>query len=206
MRNVIVLAVALLCGVASGQNMLVNGDFQTGDWSGWSVKPTTNGQTGIQTVQLYDIDGAGPLGESLAGRLSVGKVTYSGPTAGMYMTQSLNLTAGVQYKIDADISSFFDTTNPPYYSNADGGQFSLVAGSSVLASWQAGEILAGEKMYFHLTGNYTPASSGPYDVGLLIVRDYVPSAYLSQFVDNVVCVPEPATLVLVLGLLALRRR
>lgn len=205
MRKVIALAaVVALCGVASGQNLFTNGDFETGTWAGWSVKGTQNGQTLIQDTVMYDIDGAGPLKPSLAGRLSVGQITFqSGVWEGVTMSQSLNLTAGQQYVFDFDVSAWNTGAN-----NAQGGNFELMVGSTVLSSWSAGSIANGQQLYSHLSGQYTPAAGGQYEVGLRITRPYIaPTAVtLFQLVDNAVAIPEPATLgLLALGLL-LRRR
>ncbi|MEW6198420.1 MAG: PEP-CTERM sorting domain-containing protein [Planctomycetota bacterium] len=203
-KAIALLVVVALCGVASGQNLFTNGDFETGTWAGWSVKGTANGQTLIQDVVMYDIDGAGPLPQSLAGRLSVGQITFqSGVWEGVLMTQSLDLTAGQQYGFGFDVSAWNTGAN-----NAQGGNFELMVGSSVLASWSAGSIASGQQLYGKLSAQYTPVANGQYEVGLRITRPYVPPAAVTlfQLVDNAVAVPEPATVgLLALGLL-LRRR
>ncbi len=154
---------------------------------------------------MFDIDGpAGPLPASLAGRLSVGQITFqSGVWEGVTMTQTLSLTAGQQYLFDFDVAAWNTGA-----SNAQGGRFELMVGSTVLTSWSAGSIGNGQELYGHLSGQYVPAVSGQYEVGLRITRPYVPPAAVTlfQLVDNAVAVPEPATLgLLALGLL-LRRR
>ncbi len=44
-KATVLVAIVALCSVASGQNLFTNGNFETGNWAGWSVKGTPNGQT-----------------------------------------------------------------------------------------------------------------------------------------------------------------
>ena len=70
-------ATALLAGLmfhnyASAQVVqFVNGDFQTGDFTGWTVGLTSGGATAQQIVTSFDVDGPGPLPDSLAAQFSV---------------------------------------------------------------------------------------------------------------------------------------
>jgi len=42
---------ALMCLAVTAQaDVITNGDFETGDLSGWTVRPTANGQTCPQQV------------------------------------------------------------------------------------------------------------------------------------------------------------
>lgn len=207
MRNVILMGVVALlftAGTAQAQ-MFTNGDFETGDWTGWTVRATENGTTGVQDVVLWDIDGDGPLDESLAGYLSVGKIDYYDVDAGMEMVQSLSLASGVEYTFGANLAIFM---NDDYYGQADGGLFELIAGDSVLASWDSGSLDPMEERFYELSGNFTPDTTDDYEVGLRITRRYTVSSYLEEYIDNVTGVPEPATLALLVlgGLAALRRR
>jgi hypothetical protein len=184
--------------------MFTNGDFETGDWTGWTVKGTANGQTAIQDVIMYDIDGAGPLKDSLAGRLNVGQINFNyGVFEGVLMTQGLNLAAGQQYGFGFDVSAW----NNQSAGNADGGKFELLVGSQVLDTWNSGGIGMGEKLYGKVSGNFTPAAGGMYDVGLRVTRPWKSPAAVYQLIDNGMAVPEPASLMLLaLAGLALRRR
>lgn len=207
MRKAIVLAaIVALCSVASGQNLFQNPGFETGNFTGWTVKPTVNGTSNPpETVVMYDIDGPGPLPDSLAARFAVGQVTFqSGVPAGMELTQSLALTGGQQYQIDFDLS----TERKSATGNASGGIFDLIVNGNSIAQWDSGSIGGTNpwNKYFHMTANFTPATSGNYDIGLRIQRPYTTPGDVFQYVDNAVAIPEPAALgLLALGLL-LRRR
>ena len=207
MRKLLVLAaVVALCGVASAQNLFTNPGFETGTFAGWTVKPTTNGTSNPpETVAMYDIDGAGPLPDSLAAKFAVGQVTFqSGVQCGMELTQSLALTAGQQYTFDFDLS----TERKSSTGNAAGGNFYLIVNGVSIAEWLSGGIGGsyGNNKYYHMTANYTPAASGNFDIGLRITRPYICPGDVFQYVDNAAAVPEPATFALLLGVLALRRR
>lgn len=201
MRKFAVMSVALLCVVGVAQaNLFQNGDFETGDWSKWSVKPTANGRTGVQDVVMYDIDAAGPLKESQTGRLAVAQVTFqSGVYEGVVASQALNLVGGQEYDF------YFDVGASAVSSNAQGGRFELMVGNNVLATVAAGSIQGGTQWYSAIKAKYTPAASGQYEVGLRITRPYTLPSGLYQYIDNATAIPEPASLLL-LGLGALLRR
>jgi len=206
MRRLAVLVTAIaFCGVASA-NLFTNPGFETGNFSGWTVKPTTNGTSNPpETVVMYDIDGPGPLPDSLAARFAVGQVNFqSGVQCGMEMTQTVALIGGQQYTFDFDLS----TERKSSTGNAAGGNFYLIINGTPIAEWLSGGIGGsyGYNKYYHMTAQYTPPANGNYEVGLRITRPYICPGDVFQYVDNAVLVPEPATLSLLLGLLALRRR
>ncbi len=177
------VAVFLLCAAGPAQaNLLTNGDFETGNLGGWTVRLTPNGNTFVQQVLPYDIDGPGHLGSSLAANFWVGQLAFmSGAWEGVEMVQNLSLTGGTQYTFDADLSVFRGGT----VNNASGGKFEVIVDGAVLATWDSGGIIAGVPEFSHLTTNFTPAVSGTFEVGLRITRRYL-ATDVQQYVDNVV--------------------
>jgi hypothetical protein len=176
--------VLLLTAAANGQ--FVNGGFETGSLSGWTVTPTPNGTTGVQLVELFDIDGPGPLGDSLAAKFSVGNlVTPNQPFEGITLAQSLALTGGVQYTISFNWAAIRTIAT----NNAEGGRFALVVNGVELAVQSAGSTNNTTPHYGFISANYTPASTGSYSVGVKITRQFtVPGIgggeNLFQYVDN----------------------
>jgi hypothetical protein len=203
------LATTGVLAIAGAGFSFVNGDFETGNFAPWVITNTTNGQTLSQQIVMFDIDGPGPLSASLAARFQVGQVTFqSGVPAGIELTQSIALIAGLEYTFDMDWAAMRETTTT---GNAQGGIFELIVDGTVLATGMAGSTSSTTPKYGHLTGVYTPALSQNYNVGVRITRPFTVPADLYQLVDNfqMSVVPEPGTLLVLgagLALLAKRRR
>jgi len=206
-----ILAISLL-GLAAVQGMaFVNGDFETGDLTGWTITMTANGATAVQDAVMYDIDGPGALGTTWVGRFSVGRATTTGAAeGGIMLTQMLTLTGGVEYNFDFDWSAWREL---PGGTNSQGGIFAMIVDGVEIAPRQAaGSTSPTTPKYGHMDASFTPTSTGSYSVGALIVRNFTiptPTApNLFQGVDNftATAVPEPATFIAMgLGALALLR-
>lgn len=197
-------------GVVAGANaqMFINGNFEAGDLSFWNIATTTNGQTASQSVVQYDIDGPGTQPTNFAGRFQVGRITTATATGGIELTQNLNLIGGWQYYFDFDWAvQRTGSTN-----NAEGGIFSLIVNGTAITTQAAGPVTGTTPIYGHVTGIFTPTTSGSYTIGARIVRPFTPPADMYQYVDNfavTAIVPEPGTMaVIALGgaFLARRRR
>ena len=193
---------------AAANAQFTNGGFESGDFTGWTITPTSNGTTTVQQVVSFDIDGPGPLGSSLSAQFSVGRT--SGTTTGNHgieLTQMLSLVGGVQYTFGFNWAATRTTSS----TNSQGGIFDLIVDGTSLANAAAGSTSSTAPHYGSLSANFTPGSTGSYSVGARITRPFtVPSpATLFQNVDNfsMLAVPEPATLaVLGLGAAAMLRR
>lgn len=199
----LVLVGCLLASVGASANLFTNGDFETGDLTGWTINPTSNGLTGVQDVQVFETVLGVP---SQAGRFRVGQVTFnSGVQEGIELIQQLNLTAGTLYQFSYNVAA----SNTGAGGNAQGGIFTAVVNSSFVgSSFAAGLINAGQVIRGTVTGAFTPTATGVYDVGIRITRPFTAgTTTLHQYVDNATAVPEPATMaVLGLGLAAIARR
>jgi hypothetical protein len=206
-------ATALLAGLllfhtqAWAGFQFVNGDFETGDFSGWTVGLTSGGANAHQVVTTFDIDGPGPLTDSLAAQFSAGRAT--GVTTGEHgvtLTQPLTLQAGVTYTFDFDWAA---TRLPGAVANSQGGIFALMVDTTEITRQAAGSTSGSTPKFGHVTGNFTPAVSGDYSVGVWIIRPFtIPSpTSLFQTVDNFVVVPEPSSMTLVaVGAMVVARR
>jgi hypothetical protein len=179
-----VLAFTAIAGSAHGQ-VFVNGGFETGTLSGWSIQPTANGQTLVSAVEMVDIDGAGPLPASPAGKFAVGNITSQvNHQAGIELFQDMNLVAGTEYAITYDWAALRISGAV----NDEGGVFSVIVGANVLAMQAAGPTGPAQPNYGRIQGNFIPEASGSYRVGARITRPFTipPSvaAELHQWVDN----------------------
>lgn len=189
---------------ALAQAMLINGDFETGDLSGWTTFTTANGTLGNGgAVTLFDTTGGGA---SLAATFNVGQVSFvDGVPAGGGIFQSVALAAG-NYTLSADIAAF----NAPS-TNASGGIFDLLFDNVVVDTLDFGIINGTER---GLLASLVNVTAGVHEVRLRMQRPFLRDTNTPyQYLDNIVLrgdtptVPAPATLALVaLGLLCLRRR
>jgi hypothetical protein len=179
------MAAAVLLGDAAHAQQFVNPGFETGDFAGWSIEPTSpNGITWVQLVELIDIDGPGPLEPSLAARFSVGGINTPVDRDGIELTQVLDLTAGIDYSF-----GFNWATTHPNGDNSDGGAFTLIIdGDPIGATVFAGQTSSTISNYGLIERQFTPSVTGPHAVGVRITRRFrVTSAFgnsLSQWVDN----------------------
>lgn len=199
------LALLTILAASASANLFVNPGFEDPiPLNGWTVTPTQNGQTRVQTTEVFETVLGVP---SLAGKFAVGQVNFqAGVPEGIELTQDLFLNAGVRYDFSYDVAAY----NSGTLGNAQGGIFTpIVSGNPVGAAFAAGSIDPGQTKRSTVTGTFTPTTSGVYTVGLRIARPFTPPVTLFQYVDNAVAVPEPATAMALLGglaALALRRR
>lgn len=208
-RNVFAaVCAAFLSTGASAQ--FVNGNFETGDLSGWTVAFTSGGATAVQDAQQFDIDGPGPLGTTWAARFSAGRATgVTTGNHGVLVTQQVSLVAGNTYTIDADWSAWRPAGQG---ANSNGGFFDLIVNGVSIASATAGSTSGAAPKYGHLTGVFTATSTGLHDIGMSITRQFtIPTPAtptLFQFVDNFTIIPTPgaAALFALAGLAGVRRR
>ena len=193
----------LAAGLASTSNAgFVNGDFETGDFTGWDIGFTPNGMTAYQSVDLFDMG----YGESYAAGFAVGEIDFDGTEQGVILTQNMYLAGGVTYDLGFHAAAW----RPYGGGNYDGGTFWLIVDDYVVDYWASDYINGGDPPLTNsVDGQYTPASSGNYDVGVMITRHYIiPGDLIYQYVDDFYIVPAPGALALLglAGLIGRRRR
>jgi len=180
----------------SHANLIVNGDFGTGDFTGWMLFDTPGGDSGNPSVVSFDVTGGGA---SNAARFQVG-----GPgrpaSGGGGIIQSISTGSGTGV-FSADIAAFdpFSSQN-----NADGGTFNILFDGVSQAAFSVGNISSGSTVRSSLTFTL-PLVAGTHNLEILITRDFInDSSTPYQYVTNVSfdapappSVPEPSTLRLV---------
>jgi hypothetical protein len=198
------LAGAIVLIAFSGTAQLINGNFATGDFTGWSLFNTPNGGTSVAQVVPFDITGTGvpvncaefEVGET-SGGIGGGGL---GQGAGIY--QDVTLGSG-PLDLSLDIAATSEGNN------ADGGTFELLLNGATVASDPLGGIGAGQTIRSSL--NYSGSvSAGTYQVAIEMLRGYgteypnTPYQYLSNIELSGVPVPEPSSVAICgAGLLAL---
>ena len=102
--------------------IVTNGDFGTGDFTGWTLFTTANGSLGVSgsglpAVTLFNVAGSGPQN---AATFQVGEVVFSGIQEGGGITQTVTLPGG-SIGFAANIAALGGGAD-----NVEGGVFSVL--------------------------------------------------------------------------------
>jgi len=179
---------------------LVNGDFETGDLTGWETALTTVSTFGVgfPRVQPFDVDHDGIATSSA--QFSVGKSlvidTPFQSKFGGWISQMIDVPGG-DYRFSADVAAFATVGND------EAGLFELIFDGSVyyegatVASVDLRSIAANVAEWAHLSADLLGVTPGIHSVSVRITRRFYLSAWssLTESVDNVsfVPIPEPGT-------------
>ncbi len=205
MPFVFVALLAVFAAQASATNLIQNGDFQSGDFTGWTIGTTSNGTwgTGFPVVTGW------PLGGMNSAEGQVGEVNFDGTQQGGTLSQTF-LSAGGAGTVSLDWLA-----SAPFAGNADGGEFTILLNGTQVAQIDSGSINQGQMLNGVLSANVN-LNNGTNTLQIDVTRKYISVANLTplQYVTGVDVegqgVPEPGSLVLmgsgVLGLAGLLRR
>ena len=209
MKNLVVLLAALaLLAVSAGQadaNTITNGDFETGDLTGWTTFTTAGGTvgTGYPQVVSFDTDNDGNASNSAAFRVGRTSTPAPGPREGGGIYQDIVTGAG-PITISADIAVLLVTTAGD---NADGGLFELLFDGAVVDSHDFEDVDMDVAEY-SLLGHIDNIFAGSHEVRFRMSRAFLQTGDTPvQYIDDVLVeaeaarVPEPATMAL-LGMAA----
>jgi len=183
------LAAGLLAGPLVAQdNLIVNGDFETGDLSGWSTFVTANGGLGIgfPSVVSFDVSGNGA---SDAAKFKVGQIVFTpGVSEGGGIYQPFTFSGG-EVAINMDIAVQADSAN------GTAGLFELFVDGVLLDSFDFGDILAATTERASL-GYFGALAAGGHELRVQMTRTARVGPTPYQFLDNisVEAVPDPGAL------------
>ena len=187
------LMIVLLLGVAAVcPAQLVNGDFATGDFSGWTVFTDPGGDTGGAAVVLFDITGTGTAANSA--QFQVGATNFSGTGVGLGggISQDVTLAAGY-YQIQADIAAY----NPDTGLNYDAGNFELTVDGTLVATNFLGLINAQQTLRSNLEATML-LSAGTHEIAIAMRRPWLsgdppgtPDQHLDYITLRALWVSEP---------------
>jgi len=188
-----------LVSIAVPANALTNGDFETGDLTGWwtYIPDTANSSTSVVS--------GGPSGSSYC--LQVYTTT---PSESIQIGQDVAFTAGTALSISLDYSNPSNSwagmgISVNYYDSSwtylDYGWVTIYEGDGTATGW----VTWSSDSATNLTGTWTAPTGTAYVSIKLLQWGWEASA--SSY-DNVSVTPEPATMVLlgIGGLLSLRRK
>ncbi len=196
----------LLAGPASA-NLITNGDFETGDLTGWTPFTTAEGSNGpgLPTVMMFDTTGSGA---SNAAVFEVARTTLGTDFEGGGISQMVNVpTFQSTLELSIDVATFAADGDSP-----TGAIYEVFFDDDlVITVDQSGSISALDVVRDSEAGLVLDVAAGMHEVKVQITTDLELTDDFRplQYVDNVTLVPEPTTAsLLVLGLvgLAARRR
>jgi hypothetical protein len=167
------VVLATLCGLcaAAQAQEFVNGDFATGDFTGWTIVPTANGVTRVQEVLQFELVQGQP--QVNAAHFSVGQeVSVIGEQAGIEMTQEMNLVAGTAYNFGFNWAAIRYSGS----ANLEGGVFSLIVDGVPLETQAAGSTSSTLWHYGRIDQQFIPSTTGVHTVGVRITRPYTVGA------------------------------
>ncbi len=204
MPLVLLALFAFVAAQAGATNLIQNGNFQSGDFTDWTIGTTSGGTWG----QGFPIVTGWPLGGMNAAEGEVGNVNPTGTQQGGTLTQTFTSGAGA-----ATLSFLYAAMGDGIHTNADGGDFTLILDGTTLNSIDVGEITADQLINGTLSANVN-LSAGTHTLEIDVTRMYTtafqntPYQYVTGV--DVDAVPEPGSLILmgsgVLGLAGVLRR
>lgn len=189
-KTYIAAATLIWASAASSRVLLVNGDFQTGDFTGWTFFTTSQGGVGQATVVSFDTANTGTASDSARFEAGQTSGTVTGARYGGGIFQDVTLGSG-QLNVSLDIAA----ESPGL--NGDGGTFELLLDGSVVASHTFGSMAAMQPQWSTLSYSGTGAA-GVHELRIELLR----GSYLQvgetpyQYLDNIrlsgSAVPEPS--------------
>jgi hypothetical protein len=195
-RGFHVLAAALFCftacfGLAPGANadIVTNGNFATGDFTGWTQFTTSNGilgpsGSGLPAVTSFNVTGSGAQN---AAHFQVGQASFvSGSQQGGGITQTVTLPGG-SVSFSADIAAMGNSLA----GNGEGGVFNVLLDGVTEDTVDIGAINAGAVIRNTLSFTATE-TAGAHTLEILITRPFInPPLTPEQFITNIAMVPGP---------------
>jgi hypothetical protein len=201
-------AMACLFSGQARANLVTNGNFQTGNLSGWTVFTTANGTngSGLPDVVPFNINGSGA---SDAAQFNVGEVNFDNTSQGGGLKQTITVPTTGAYTLMMDFASQDDANGTI---NVDAGTFAVIIDGSTVASDFLGNFTAANQVLMGKFDQTVDLAAGTYTFEVEITRKFTSDGAFTpeEYVDNISLTPgaartpEPSSLLLMaMGLLGL---
>ena len=148
---------------AANAAIVTNGDFATGNFTGWTLFTTVNGSFGVSGLPAVTSFNVTVSGAQNAATFQVGEVTPDGTQQGGGITQMVTLPGG-SIDFSANIAALGGTTT-----NEEGGVFSVLLDGITEDTVGIGTIAADEVIRNTLSFT-TTERAGPHTLEILITR------------------------------------
>ena len=209
--------VALLStGTSEAASIVTNGDFETGNLSGWTVDAGNDPSHSPIVIGYNNTFGFpnGAYGESVPtpiNGMNFGAY-FSADTAPQSISQTVSLTANTPYTLSFDIYAPQNGRNNPF----DASLFATLNGSAISQVFSADSLTDGWEYY---STTFIPTAASYYDFALDFKGDgnmaadfVVDNVSIADNVSLTTAIPEPSTWAMMilgfagLGFSAYRRR
>ncbi len=187
--RLILPALSVVIGGQAYAEPLVNGGFETGSLSGWTVFASSNGTLGggaFPGVYDFDTTGDGVVTKGVA--FKVGKKDLRGAGEsheGGGIFQIVTAEEAGELTITADIAASY--VSAKHEKNLAGGRFELLLNNVVLDSHDFGPIPTNSTQRKRLRA-HSQVPAGPHEIRLRVTRPYLTTVTTPaplQFIDNV---------------------
>ena len=202
-----ILGLSILASPQAKADLISNGDFATGNLTGWTPFVTSNGTngSGLPAVASFNTTGTGA---SNSARFAVGQRSFeSGIEEGGGISQTINVTTPSYYVFRAAVAS----QDIGGIGNKSAGLFSILIDGTTVGSVNLGSSFGTKRGT--LVGGLT-LPPGTYTFSVKITRPFIststtPNQYVTD-ISGSPGVPEPSSILLlgsgVLGLAQVIRR
>ncbi len=191
---------------AANAAIVTNGDFATGNFTGWTLFTTANGGlgpsgSGLPAVTSFNVTG---VGAQNAATFQVGEVTFDSTQQGGGITQMVTLPGG-SIGFSANIAALGDTVGTA--TNEGGGVFSVLLDGITEDTLDIRTIAANAVIRNTLSFTTTETARA-HTLEILITRPFTNDGALGvtpqEFITNIAitgaaAIPEPAGLSLLAG-------
>jgi hypothetical protein len=134
-------------------DVIANGNLNS-NLSGWKINNPDNLPFGVISV---DIDGPEPLNSSDAFFVQTGGGYGS---HGVSIFQNINIIAGVEYTLTANLAASYFPDDPKFINNRSGGIITATVGGNTIDSYDFKEISANSWEFATLNASFVAVSSG----------------------------------------------